>query len=217
LKATEFHGFISAINARGVPHGSLLLSVGLSPRITPNQQAGIAFHWIAENIFMKHTRIDNNCLSFYESKINEENFVRPDNTTLLDKEFRKLSKWTIQIPSKIKYIHIDYYLIHSSKRQQYKFERGYQRNDSILILVPLNIRKSKPTQHRNVKILSVYDFCDFFGFSDDRRREFIHFARLALGSIRQTADSLEKLARLEQKADQYENELKTNPEINFSN
>jgi len=44
LKKTEFHGFISAINARGVAHGSLLLSVGLSPRITPNQQAGIAFH-----------------------------------------------------------------------------------------------------------------------------------------------------------------------------
>jgi len=216
LKDTEFHGFVSAINAREFAHGQLLLSVGLSPRITPNQQAGIAFHWIAENIFMKHTRIDNNCISSYESKINEENFVRPDNTILVNKNFRKLSKYAKQIPSKIKYIHIDYYLIHSSKRSQYKFERGYQSKDSILLLVPLNIKKSKNTQLRNIKILSVYDFCDFIGFSDERRREFIHFTRLALGSIRNTVDSLEKLSKLEQKADQYENELKTNPKINFS-
>ncbi len=216
LKDTEFHGFISAINARGVARGNLLLSVGLSPRITPNQRAGIAFHWIAENIFMKHTRINNNCISFYESKIHEENFVRPDNTILVNKDFRKLSRYSMQIPLKIKYIHIDYYLIHSSKRSQYKFGRGYQSKDSILILVPLNIKKSKNTQFKNIKIFSVYDFCDFIGFSDEIRREFIHFARLALGSIRDTKDILKKLSKLEQKADQCENELKTNPKINFS-
>lgn len=56
----------------------------------------------------------------------------------------------------------------------------------------------------------------FIEFSDEIRREFIHFARLALGSIRNTKDSLEKLSKLEQKADQCENELKTNPKINFS-
>lgn len=216
LKDTKFHGFVSAINARGVSHGSLLLSVGLSPRITPNQQAGIAFHWIAEYNFMIHTRIDNNCISFYESKINEENFVRPDNTILVNKDFLELSKYTMLIPSQIKYIHIDYYLFHSSKRSQYKFGRGYQSNDSILLLVPLNIKKSKTTQLKNIKILSVYDFCDFFGFSDERRRELIQFARLALGSVRDTIDSIEKLSKLEEKADQYKNELKTNPKINFS-
>ena len=122
----------------------------------------------------------------------------------------------MQIPLKIKYIHIDYYLIHSSKRSQYKFQRGYHNQDSILILVPLNIKKSKTTQFKNVKILSVYDFCDFFGFSYNRKREFIQFARLTLGSVRDTIDSLEKLTKLVQKADQCENELKTNPKINFS-
>ena len=216
LKATEFHGFVNAINARGITHGSLLLSVGLSPRITLNQKAGIAFHWIAENIFMKHTRIDNNCISFYESKINEENFVRPDNTILVDKNFRKLSKQALQISSKIKYIHIDYYLIHSSKRSQYKFGRGYQSKDSILLLVPLNIKNSKKTSLKNIKILSGYDFCDFFGFSEERRREFIHFAKLALGCVRDSIGRLEKLSKLEQNAVQYKNELKTNPKINFS-
>ncbi len=215
LKDTEFHGFISAINLRGVSHGTLLLSVGLSPRITPNQRAGIAFHWIAENIFMKHTRINHNCISFYESKINEEDFVRPDNTIVVNKDFRKLSRYTMQIPLKFKYIHIDYYLIHSNKRSQYKFERGYQSIDSILLLVPLNIKKSKNIEFKNIKILSVYDFCDFIGFSDEIRKEFIHFARLALSSIRDTKDSLEKLSKLEQKADQCENDLKTNPKINF--
>ncbi|MFW9874565.1 MAG: hypothetical protein ACFFG0_15780 [Candidatus Thorarchaeota archaeon] len=216
LKDTEFHGFISAINARGVAHGNLLLSVGLSPRITPNQRAGIAFHWIAENIFMKHTRINHNFISYYESKINEENLVRPDNTIIVNKDFHKLSRYTMQIPLNIKSIHIDYYLIHSSKRSQYKFDRGYQSKDSIVILVPLNIKKSKNTQYMNIKILSVYDFCDFIGFSDDIRREFIHLARLALGSIRETEDSLEKLSNLEQKAEHCKHELKTNPKINFS-
>ena len=216
MKDTEFHGFLSAIGARGVTHGSLLLSVGLSPRITQNQRAGIAFHWIAENIFMKHTKINHNCISFYESKINEEDFVRPDNTIIVNKDFQKLSRYTMQIPLNIKNIHIDYYLIHSSKRSHYKFGRGYQSKDSILILVPLNIKKSKNTQYMNIKILSVYDFCDFIGFSDDVRREFIHFARLALGSIRETKDNLEKLSKLEHKAELCEHELKTNPKINFS-
>ncbi len=216
LKDTEFHGFVSAINARCVSHGNLLLSVGLSPRITPNQQAGIAFHWIGEGIFMIHTRIDNNCISCYESRISDENFIKPDNTILVNKDFRKLSKVTMQIPSYIKYIHIDYYLFHSSKRSEYKFGRGYQSNDSILLLVPLNIKESKITQHKNIKIFSVYDFCDFFGFSDERRREFIQFARLALGSVRDTIDSIKKLSELEEKADNYKYELKTNPKINFS-
>lgn len=40
-----------------------------------------------------HTKIENNCISFYESKINGENFVRPDNTILVNKNFRKLSKY----------------------------------------------------------------------------------------------------------------------------
>ncbi len=216
LKDTEFHGFVSAINARGVAHGNLLLSVGLSPRITPNQQAGNAFHWIAENLFMKHTRIDNCCISYYESKINDENFVRSDNTIIVNEDFRKLSEFTRRIPTEIKYIHIDYYLFHSNKRSQYKFDRGYQSKDSILLLVPLNIKKSRKTQLKNIKILSVYDFCDFFGFSDERREITIHFARLALGSVRGTADSLEKLSILKQKADKYKNELQNNPKINFT-
>lgn len=216
LKDTEFHGFVSAINARGVTHGNLLLSVGLSPRITPNQQAGNAFHWIAENLFMKHTRIDNCCKSYYEFKINDENFVRPDNTIIVNEDFLKLSEFTRRIPTKIKYIHIDYYLFHSNKRSQYKYDRGYQSKDSILLLVPLNIKKSRKTQLKNIKILSVYDFCDFFGFSDEKREVIIHFARLALGSVRGTADSLEKLSILKQKADKYKNELQNNPKINFT-
>jgi len=217
LKDTKFHGFVSAINARDISHGSLLLSFGLSPRITPNQQAGIAFHWIAEYIFMMHTRIDNNCISSYESKINRENLIRPDNTILVNKELRKLTKYARLIPSNIKFIHKDYYLIHSSKRSQYKYGRGYQNKDSILLLVPLNIKNSKKTPLKNIKIFSVYDFCDFFGFSDEKRREFIHFAWLALGCVRDTVDRAEKLSELEQKADDYKNELKTNPKINFSN
>ncbi len=216
LKDTEFHGFVSAINARGVSHGSLLLSVGISPRITPNQQAGIAFHWIAEWIFMKHTRIDNNCISFYESKSDEESLIRPDNTILVNKEFRKLSKYSKLIPSNIKLIHVDYYLTYSSKRSQYKHGRGYQNKDSILFLVPLNIKDSRKTPLKNVKILSVYDFCDFFDFSDELRRKFIHFARLALDCKRGPISCLESLSKLEQKADQYKNELKTNKKINFS-
>jgi len=81
---------ISAANSRGISHGSTLLAVGHSPRISPNQKAGAAFHWIAGNIFMKHTRIDNICISFYESKINEENSVRPDNSIIVNKAFRRL-------------------------------------------------------------------------------------------------------------------------------
>ncbi|MCK4285221.1 MAG: hypothetical protein KAX18_03415 [Candidatus Lokiarchaeota archaeon] len=216
LKDTEFYGFVSAINARGVTHGNLLLSVGLSPRITPNQQAGNSFHWIAENLFMKHTRIDNCCISYYESKINDENFVRPDNTIIVNDDFRKLSEFARGIPTEIKYIHIDYYLFHSNKRSQYKYNRGYQSKDSILLLVPLNIKKSRKTQLKNIKILSVYDFCDFFGFSNERREVIIQFARLSLGSVGETADSLEKLSILKQKADKYKKELQDNPKINFT-
>lgn len=85
-----------------------------------------------------------------------------------------------------------------------------------MLLVPLNIKNSKKTPLKNIKILSGYDFCDFFGFSDERRREFIHFAKLALGCVRDSIGRLEKLSKLEQNAVQYKNELKTNPKINFS-
>ena len=158
----------------------------------------------------------NNCISFYESKINDENFVRPDNTIIVNEDFRKLSEFTRGIPTEIKYIHIDYYLFHSNKRLQYKYDRGYQSKDSILLLVPLNIKKSRKTQLKNIKILSVYDFCDFFGFSNERREVIIQFARLSLGSVGETADSLEKLSILKQKADKYKKELQDNPKINFT-
>lgn len=216
LKDTRYHGFISAANARGISHGSTLLSVGISPRITPNQEAGIAFHWIAENIFMKHTRIDNHCISFYESKSNEENSVRPDNSIIVNENFRKLSKFAREIPSNIKKIHIDYYLIHSSKRSSYKLDRGYQNNESSVLLVPLNIEKSRETQVNNIKILSLYDFCDFFGFSNERKNTIIKYAQLALGSIRETDDSSEKLLKLTKKAISCKEELQNNPSINFT-
>lgn len=216
LKDTKYHGFISAANSRGISHGSTLLAVGLSPRISPNQEAGIAFHWIAENIFMKHTKIDNNCITFYESKINDENSVRPDNSIIVNEAFRRLSKFTREIPSNIKKIHIDYYLIHSSKRSLYKLDRGYQNDKSMVLLVPLNIKQSRKTKLYNIKILSLYDFCDFFGFSNERKNAIIKYAQLALGSIRETNDSSAKLKKLTKKAKSCKEELQNNPSVNFT-
>lgn len=212
LGDTDFHGFVSAANARGFAHGDLLLSVGISPRVTPNQEAGVAFHWIAENIFMKHTRIDNNCLSFYESKLIEESSIRPDNSVLVNEELRRLSSHTRQIAPNIKKIHIDYYLFHARKRSHiHKSGKGYQSSDSILIMVPLNLKESRTIPVKNVKLLSVYDFCDFFGFSDNRRKEFVYYARLALGAIKDS----DKMNELKQKANMCKEELETNPKINF--
>ena len=44
----------------------------------------------------------------------------------MNDDFRKLSEFARGIPTEIKYIHIDYYLFHSNKRSQYKYDRGYQ-------------------------------------------------------------------------------------------
>ncbi len=215
LKNMDFRGFISASNARGITYGELLRSVGLSPRVTLNQKVGTAFHWIAQYNFMMHTRVDNKCISYYESKIHNDDGRRPDNSIKVNRNFRNLSRDAKNISENIEWIHIDYYLFHSSKRSIYKFDRGYQNEDSLLILNPLNIKSNVLTSQENVKILSPFNFCIFFGFSEYRRKYFINFARLALQATNK--DNKEALNKLIQEAEICKNKLKSGPKINFKN
>jgi hypothetical protein len=213
LKHTEYHGFISAINWRDMSYGELLYSVSLSPRVTLNQKIGTIFHWIAEYNFMMHTRVDNNCISYYEAKIHDDDEHRPDNSVKVNKNFRDLSKEAKSVSEDIKWINIDYYLFHSSKRGIYKSDRGYQSEDSLLILNPLNIKSDIVTTKENVRILSGFNFCKFFGFSEERKKDFIDFARLALQATNK--DNTEALNKLLQEAERCQRELTSNPKINF--
>ncbi len=216
LKNTKFRGFLSAANARNVSFGCMLLTEGYSPRVTQNQRAGTAFHWIGEYYLMMHTRINHNCKSFYEAKINDENFVKPDNKISINENFRKLSKYARNVPLEFENIHIDYYLFHSKRRSQYKFDKGYQSDNSILLLVPLNIKNSINTKFKNIKILCIHDFCDFVGFSDEIREDFIYYAKLALSSISETRIGMKNLHELEQKSAKCKEKLLSDPRINFS-
>jgi len=214
LKNTDYHGFISASNARGISFGELLHSVGLSPCVSLNQEVGTAFHWIAEYNFMMHTRVDSECISYYESSIHDEDEYRPDNTILVNKNFRDLSIEAKRVSENIEMINIDYYLFHSTKRGfNYKTDKGYQSESSLLILAPLNIKSNIITPQENVKILSPFNFCKFFGFSNERTKEFIDFARLALQAT--NSDNTEALDKLLQEAKRCKNELTSNPNINF--
>lgn len=107
-------------------------------------------------------------------------------------------------------MHKEKYLL-SNKEELCDFQREYYFQLSSQFHLILKIVR----KHFS-KTLKFLRFLRFFGFSDERRREFILFARLALGCVRDTIGRLEKLSKLKQKADQYKNELKTNPKINFS-
>ena len=214
LKNTDYRGFISASNARGISFGELLHSVGLSPYVSLNQEVGTAFHWIAECNFMIHTRVDKDCISYYESSIHDDDEYRPDNTILVNKNFRDLSIEAKRVSENIEWINIDYYLFHSTKRGfNYKTDKGYQSESSLLILAPLNIKSNIVIPQENVKILSPFNFCKFFGFSNERTKEFIDFARLALQAT--NSDNTEALDKLLQEAKRCKNELTSNPNINF--
>lgn len=214
LKNTDYHGFISASNARRISFGELLRSVGLSPCVSLNQEVGTAFHWIAEYNFMMQTRVDNDCISYYESSIHDDDEYRPDNTILINKNFRDLSTEAKRVSENIEWINIDYYLFHSTKRGfNYKTDKGYQSESSLLILAPLNIKSNIITHQENVKILSPFNFCKFFGFSNKRKKDFIDFARLALQAT--NSDNTEALDKLIQEAERCKNELTSNPNINF--
>ena len=214
LKNTDYHGFISASNARGISFGELLYSVGLSPCVFLNQEVGTAFHWIAEYNFMMHTRVDNDCMSYYESSIHDEDEYRLDNTILINENFRDLSIDAKRVSENIEWINIDYYLFHSTKRGfNFKTDKGYQSESSLLILAPLNIKSNIITPQENVKILSLFNFCKFFGFSNERTKVFIDFARLALQAT--NSDNIKALDKLLQEAKRCKNELTSNPNINF--
>ncbi|MBY9008187.1 MAG: hypothetical protein KGD63_15715 [Candidatus Lokiarchaeota archaeon] len=214
LKNTDYHGFISASTARGISFGELLRSVGLSPCVSLNQEVGTAFHWIAEYNFMMQTRVDNDCISYYESSIHDDDEYRPDNTILINKNFRDLSIEAKRVSENIEWINLDYYLFHSTKRGfNYKTDKGYQSESSLLILAPLNIKSNIIIPPENVKFLSPFNFCKFFGFSNKRTKEFIDFARLALQAT--NSDNTEALDKLLQEAKRCKNELTSNPNINF--
>jgi len=213
LKNTVYQGFISSSNARGISLGELLRSVGLSPRVSLNQKVSVAFHWIAEYNFMIHTRIDNNCISNYEPKIHDDDENRPDNNVLVNRNFRDLSRQTKLVPENIEWVNVDYYLFHSRKRSfSYKTDK-YQSESSLLILVPLNIKSNIITSEGNVQILSPINFCKFFGFSEEKKEDFINFARLALQATNK--DNTDALDTLLQEAERCKKELKSNPKINF--
>ncbi|MBA7505481.1 hypothetical protein ES706_04149 [subsurface metagenome] len=213
LKNTDYRGFISSSNARGISLGELLRSVGLSPRVSLNQKVGVAFHWIAEYNFMMHTRIENNCISHYESIIHDGDENRPDNTILVNRNFRDLSRKAKIVSENIVWVNIDYYLFHSRKScLSYKTDK-YQSERSLLTLVPLNIKSNIITSKENVIILSPLNFCKFFGFSEERTKDFINFARLALQATNN--DNTEALDKLLQEAKRCKKELTSNPKINF--
>jgi len=213
LKNTVYQGFISSSNARGISLGELLRSVGLSPRVSLNQKVGVAFHWIGEYNFMIHTRIDNNCISNYEPIIHDDDENRPDNNVLVNRDFRDLSRQAKLVPKNIEWVNIDYYLFYSRKRSfSYKTDK-YQSESSLLILVPLNIKSNIITSERNVQILSPLNFCKFFGFSEERKEDFINFARLALQATNK--DNTDALNKLIQEAERCKKELTSNPKFNF--
>ncbi len=181
--------------------------------MTLNQKIGTAFHWIAEYIFMMDTRIDKNCKSYYEAKIHDDDGHRPDNSVKVNKNFRDLSEEAKKVSEDINWVNVDYYLFHSSKRSIYKSDRGYQSKDSLLILAPLNIKSDIKTRQENVKILSPLNFCKFFGFSKERKKQYIEFARLALKATnKKNSQALNKLLL---DADRCKKELTSNPKINF--
>ena len=69
---------------------------------------GTAFHWIAEYYFMMHTRVDNDCISYFESSICDDDEYRPDNTIIVNKNFRDLSIEAKRVSENIELINIDY-------------------------------------------------------------------------------------------------------------
>jgi len=172
LSDKQFKNFISALTARRLLYNDVLEEAGYIPHdIHIFTMIGRNFHWIAERIFLEYTR-GWGCFSFYEiyPNIKSTNFKLKhcDNTIFVDNNFRSLSKFTKNIPEHIKFVNIDYYLGNSLVRAKEKCLKGYQDKFTMLILVPINAKKSYPPPndipHRNnVKIMDPLSFAKFIG------------------------------------------------------
>lgn len=189
LKNKNFVNFLwRGLYVRNLSYNDLLEKLGLLPhKGTVFSKVGRLFHWIAERIFLQHTK-NKCCYSFYEvypnrfGKSGSRNHC--DNSIIVEENFRNLTKFSKKIPEDIKIINIDYYLGTSEKYSRMHCMKGYQDKNKLLLLVPINAQKQLkiplgiPYKHR-VKILDPNSFIDFFGYKEKLYDDFINSIDLA--------------------------------------
>lgn len=192
LKQYGHMGLINSLyDNKKILYNELVEAAGLIPNdLQDFQKVGTDFHWIAERIFLQHTRT-RNCCSFNEIYPSPYNVFykdkRCDNTVIIDENFNILSDFTLNFPNKwkgIDIIHIDYFLGASEAIIIDHCLRGYQGVKRVLILMPLNAIEPLPTPKdipfpKNVLILDPKSFADFFGYQKRLKEEFLENVQLA--------------------------------------
>lgn len=127
---------------------------------------------------------------------------RCDNSIIIDKHFKKLSKLTEEfsfLHPCIKMINIDYHFGESLSDIRDKCYRGYQSYNKFLIIVSLMAKDTLTAPisipyRNNVQVLDLKTFTTFFGFKEDDYLELTDLRTLAISAI--TSKSYLKILRI---------------------
>ncbi|MFX1359693.1 MAG: hypothetical protein ACFE8T_05060 [Promethearchaeota archaeon] len=183
--------FVSALRRVNLNFSEVITKAGYPPyNMEKSNRIGQNFHFISEQIFLKHTR-DNGCHSWFEIRPSEKNPQykrnRVDNCVYVDEKVFNMSENAKKVLSNkpnIKLISVDYYLGANTVKAIDHSSRGFQAQNKLLILTPVNALKPQKVPNNipyknNVMMLKPEDFAEFMGYKDQTYKMFMDAVNLA--------------------------------------
>ncbi len=143
-----YRGFLHNLSKKNITYNDIVRAAGYKVNIQNIfSYIGTLFHWVAERVFLEHTRVQN-CKSFYEiyPTLYSKKFAayHVDGCIIVDDNFKKLSCNALRLTERYttKIINFDFYLTDTSDNRKIHSLRGYQDKNKLLILIPMNATTS---------------------------------------------------------------------------
>lgn len=202
---------IGSLDRHKISFPKLLRSINLIPREREILiEIGVELHWCLEKIFMEHA-YENNYKAFWEvyPKTEEDKRTRKkaDNIILISKRLRTQLNQFFPISKDIKMIIIDYFFGSSKEEILIKLNRGYQKREKLLIIIPSTLRvkerippKTTPF-YENVKIFNPNYFLKIFNFKLEHIEQFKNVITLS-SSAKFDKNSKKELKRIARKSEE---------------